>query len=496
MGSELVCPSDARSGKGIPLLRGHSPRAAVRLGGMAFWRKKEPAPPPVPAHSTPPAPPPASPSSNSARFLSGEVSKDRRSVEVLLEAIARVSESRDLEALLDYVVDRSVEVTGAERGLLVMQGEEAALVARVARANGRPLALDEVKYSTSVVRRVLEEDAPQRTTVHSDAEALELGTSVFDLKLRAVMCVPLTPQEESGTAEHGPRGVLYVDSKAATRAFTDEDLSLFFALARHVAIALKNARLNIQSIEKIRLEQSLAIASQIQSGLMPKTTITIPGYDVHGWYDSAEHASADFFDFVRTRDVRLAVVLGDVTGHGIGPALITATAQASLRSYVRVLGDPAAIVGMLGEDLAGRMDDDMFLTLFLAVLGADGSVQVLNAGHSPPMIWRRSEGKIETIPGTGPAIGMMHDFPYAEGPRIVLAQGDVLLATTDGVLEARHAQRPDRMFGEDGVRAVLSELGHDGASAREIVEALVKSVAEFSGGASQDDQTVVAVRRI
>jgi serine phosphatase RsbU (regulator of sigma subunit) len=435
----------------------------------------------------------ASPSTTPARFLSGEVSKDRRSVEVLLEAIARVSESRDIEALLEYVVDRSVEVTGAERGLLVLQGEGGSQVVRVARQNSSSLSPEEVKYSTTVVRRVLDEDVPQRTTVHSDAEALELGTSVFDLKLRAVMCVPLSPQEpeDGGLAA---RGVLYVDSKAATRAFTDEDLSLFFALARHIAIALENAHLNLQSLEKVRLEQSLVIASQIQSGLMPKEPLTIPGFDVHGWYDSADHASGDFFDFVRTRDGRLAVVLGDVAGHGIGPALITATAQASLRSYVRVLGDPAAIVSMLSEDLAGRMDDGMFLTLFLALLRSDGSVHVLNAGHPPPLVWRHAQGRIESIPGTGPAIGMMNDFPYAEGPRLVLAEGDLLLALSDGVLEARHADG-ERLFGEEGVNKVLSQTGRASASAREVVEALVKSVAEFSGGAPQDDQTVVVVRR-
>ena len=98
-----------------------------------------------------------------------------------------------------------------------------------------------------------------RAQVSSDSEALELGTSVFDLRLRAVMCVPLVHSDApAGDAE---RGVLYVDSKAATREFSQKDLSLFAALSQYVRIALQNARLHLVSVEKARLEQSLLLAS-------------------------------------------------------------------------------------------------------------------------------------------------------------------------------------------------------------------------------------------
>jgi sigma-B regulation protein RsbU (phosphoserine phosphatase) len=431
---------------------------------------------------------------SSTQFLIGDAGRDRRSVEVLLEAIARVSESRDLEALVDFVVDSSIEVTGAERGLLVLVGAGGEQLVRVARQEGVSLPREAVKYSTTLVGRVLEELEPIRTTVQSDAEALEIATSVFDLKLRAVMCVPLTaPDAERG--DSSPQGALYVDSKAASRAFTPEDLSLFFALAKHIAIALENAHLNQQSLEKVRLEETLNIATEIQSGLMPKVPRTIPGFDVHGWYHSAEHASGDFYDFVPTKDGKLAVVLGDVRGHGIGPALITATAQASLRSYVRVLSDPAAIVRMLNEDLGERMEDGMFLTLFLGLFMKDGAVQVVNAGQTPPLIWRQASARIESVGGDGPAIGFTDDFEYAEGPRLLLAKGDMLLAFTDGLVEARHASRPDRMFGEEGVRAILADAGPRGLGARELTESLVSSVLEFSGGVRDDDMTIVAVRR-
>ncbi|TDJ76359.1 MAG: GAF domain-containing protein [Planctomycetota bacterium] len=453
---------------------------------MAFWNRKQASPPP-------PTPEPPSSDHQSTEFLSGDSLQDRRSVEVLLEAIAKVSESRDLEALLDYVVDRSVEVTGAERGLLVLY-EDGAQVVRVARKRGgEGIDRGDLRYSTTVVQRVLDDDAPIRTTVHSDAEALELGTSVFDLKLRAVMCVPLNPEGDSDSLVQ--RGALYVDSKAATREFKDKDLSLFFALATHIAIALENARLHMLSLEKVKLEQSMEIATEIQSGLMPKTPTSIPGLDVYGWYLPAEHASGDFYDFIKTKAGHLAVVVGDVTGHGIGPALITATAQSSLRAYVRLLEDPAAIVTMMNQDLAERMDAGMFLTLFMAYFTDDGHLKFVNAGGTPPLVWRQASGTIESISGTGPAVGMMADTEYEEGPVMSMSEGDILFAFTDGLVEARHVSDPDRLFGDEGMRAVVADVAASGRSAREMTEEIVRCVREFSGGVREDDMTVVVVRR-
>jgi len=458
---------------------------------MAFWKRKN-APNANPAHS---APAPPSPSTDAeTKFLSGDALKDRRSVEVLLDAIKQVSESRDLESLLDYVVDRSIEVTGAERGMLVLIDDAGAQQVRVARQAGGYAADEGAKYSTNVVKRVLEDNTPMRTTVQSDAEALELGASVFDLKLRAVMCVPLIADEQEAP-EDTQRGALYVDSKAASRAFTDEDLSLFFALAKHIAIALENARLTLQSLENAKYQQSLDIAGEIQKGLMPKSPKSIPGYDVFGWYRSAEHASGDFYDFVHTRDKRMAVVVGDVSGHGIGPALITATAQASLRALMKVVGTPGEAINMLNEDMAERMDDGMFLTLFIAYFSTDGTVQVINAGHTPPLIWRQRTGEIERIDGHGPAVGMVDDFDYSESPLFKLDPGDLILAYTDGLVEARHESRPDRFFDESGVRRILSEVAPRGTSTKELTEELVRHVLEFAGGVREDDWTVVAVRR-
>jgi serine phosphatase RsbU (regulator of sigma subunit) len=458
-----------------------------------FFRKKKPAPEPEPAASRPVES--ASSANQSTLFLTGNDRVDRRSVDVLLTAIARVSQSRDLESLLVYIVDTSIEVTGAERGLLILHDEAGEMQIRVARQRGGQGVTGQIRFSTSVVKRVLEKEEPVRATVTSDSEALELGTSVFDLKLRAVMCVPLVTTGKDGAAARVERGALYVDSKAATREFKHEDLALFAALSQHVSIALENARLHIVSVEKAKLDQSLEIASQIQHGLMPQVPEGVAGYDVHGWYRPAERTTGDFYDFIRTKRGALAVVVGDVTGHGIGPALITATAQASLRSYLRVLDDPAAVFTMLNQDLAPRMDDGLFLTLFLGLFDPHGKLHVINAGQTPPLIWRAESKKIERIAGTAPALGMVDDFEYTEGPSLTLSPEDTLVAFTDGFVEARSASDPDHLFEEAGMSKILENRASAGCTAKELTEALVKGALEFAGGKREDDMTVVAVRR-
>ena len=120
---------------------------------------------------------------------------------------------------------------------------------------------------------------------------------------------------------------------------------------------------------------------------------------------------------------------------------------------------------------------------------------MLNAGHTPPLIWRAETSTIESIQSDGPALGLMEDMAYAAKEPIRLAPGDMLLAFTDGLVEARHPDHPDRFF-EERVRAVLADQGHAGAGARETVEAVAGAALEFAEGAREDDVTIVAIRRV
>lgn len=465
-----------------------------------FWRrrkpKNEPEEPPAPARPGPsgeraPASPGAPESDHSTQFLTGDSDLDRRTVEVLLGMIARVSESRDLEPLLIDIVDRSVELTGAERGFLILLDAEGAPTIRVARGREGREVNEDLRFSTSIVRGVLENDLPRLATVQTDADALELSRSVFDLKIRAVMCVPLVaPTVSAGKV----RGVLYVDSRVATREFDHRDLGLFAALSHHISIALENARLHIDSLEKTRLEHSLELAQAIQTGLMPPMPRDLPGIEVHGWYRPAERTSGDFYDFVRMSGGRLAIVMGDVAGHGIGPALITASAQSSLRSYLRVLPDAAAAVNMLEQDLSERMDAGMFLTLLVLTLDPEARIEMVNAGHHPPLLWRR--GEFICCEKHGVALGMLPSLAHEVCGRVALESGDLLVVFTDGLIEAHPPESRDDMFGEHRLRELVDGLGQRQSSAEEVTRALAETALEFSRSAHEDDISLVVIRKL
>src|SRR5262252_209795 len=159
---------------------------------------------------------------DSSGLLTGDSREDRRSLEILLDTIAAVTANIDLDAVLHDIVDRSLQVTRAERAILFLGDTADGLVVRMAQDREGKAVGGDLQWSRSIVRRCLEAQLAVRSAVQSDQEALELGQSVYDRKLRAVMCAPLV-------ARNRTVGVIYVDSRAVRREFTERDLALFGA---------------------------------------------------------------------------------------------------------------------------------------------------------------------------------------------------------------------------------------------------------------------------
>jgi serine phosphatase RsbU (regulator of sigma subunit) len=434
---------------------------------------------------------------DSTQFLTGDAREDQRRTDSLFEEYASIAErvvqltgEEDLDELLTYIVDASITRTQSERGFLILDSPSGELEVRISRQRGGEPLRGDSRYSTSVVKKVLEQRAPLKDI--SSAEAGDLGASVYDLKLRSLMCVPI----EAGQGSTAIRGALYVDSKAATREFGHSDLAYFSRLTTQIVSALKTMAAHLDAVERARLEASLDYASVVQNNLMPSVPDDFTGYDVFGWYRAAERTSGDFFDFFKTRDGRFGVVVGDVTGHGPASALITSQAQASLRAMVRIVPDLCEAVALVNQDLASRIEVGNFVTLFVALLSESGEVQVLNAGHTPPRVYEKHSGKIRSLSAHGPALGMMEDFPYDTCDTFQLAPGDVLVAFTDGMTEARKLSAPDDLLGEEGLEAMLGREVAEAGSARLLTEKLVADVLDFCEENFEDDMTMVAVRRL
>ncbi len=419
-------------------------------------------------------------------FLTGDPAVDRRRVAILLETLAEVSTSVDLRAVIRNVLDKSIRVTGAERAIIMLYDEENVLRVELARdKNGADLGTN-VRYSHSVALQVVREGKGIcLIDTANQGEAMSLGQSILDLKLLTVMCVPLRVKDHM-------IGLLYVDSKVTARQFTDRDLTLFKALAGQVAVAVDNSRLLEHYFEKQRIQESLNVARDIQRSLLPRGGLVAPGLDLFGTSVPCDETSGDYFDYVRRSGGRLGLVIGDVSGHGIGAALVMSTARALLRSLATTDATAAELVTRLNAFLAEDVETGRFMTLFYGEVDLrERQISYVRAGHNEPLIYRRGTDSFEELAEGGIALGVIDDFEFECAGPVRFEKGDMLFLYTDGIVEALDAR--EEPFGLSRVKDVLRE--NRDRSPRDIVETLRRAAqAHIGSDERQDDLTLVLAK--
>jgi len=425
-----------------------------------------------------------------AGFLTGDASKDQRNVDILLDTIAEVNFTADLDELFRSVVDKTLGITGAERGILMLFDENEELKVEVARdAHQRDISTTGLLYSHTVPEKVLRE-GKEVTMMDAASEAsAQLGQSILDLRLLTIMCVPLRVKKKT-------IGLLYVDSKATSREeFRVSDLMLFKALSYQLAIAIENARLVTEALERQKLKQSLLIAQDIQKRLLPVGGLSLPKHDIYGMSLPADETGGDYFDFIRAPSGHVGLVVGDVSGHGIGAALFMATARALLRAFVSSQPELGRVFGELNNSLERDMGTGSFMTLFYGDLDPrENVVRYVRAGHNEPLLYRADSDGFEELSGPGMGLGILRDYEYKVSEPVALEKGDVLLLFTDGIPEARNTEVDGKeQFGMERLQDVIRSK--QGRSAREIVTSVVRSVREFAGqGQFEDDLTLIVVK--
>lgn len=233
-------------------------------------------------------------------------------------------------------------------------------------------------------------------------------------------------------------------------------------------------------------------AHDIQQRLFPKSPPALPGFDIAGASCPAAATGGDYYDFLPMLGGGLGLVIGDVTGHGLGPALL----MAETRAYLRIVALHRASVGevltranrVLAEDLGG----ERFVTVLLARLDAPARRLVYaNAGHPAGHVLGPQGELKHTLRRTGMPLGLHSDTVYADSQAVVLEPGDLMVFLTDGIEEAMAPD--DSLFGVERALDVVRANRH--RTAGDIVEAVFAAVREFSQGASQlDDVTAVALK--
>ena len=295
--------------------------------------------------------------------------------------------------------------------------------------------------------------------------------------------VPMRLQDET-------RGLISIGPKITSQPFDEAELEFLKTLGNQAMTSLENARLFEEALEKQRLEEELNLARTIQQGLLPKIMPDTPGYEVAAVNLPSKQVGGDYYDVISITPKRYGIAIADVSGKGAGAALLMASLQASMRALIRDDMDLDDMVGLVNNIIFQNTDLDKYITFFYGVLDIDkNTFAYCNAGHNPPF-FIRADHEITELKEGGIVLGMMPDVMYQTG-KVTIQPGDRILMYTDGITEAMDASGEE--FGETRVKQISESFPE--ASARELMEHVLKAAQSFSTGDSEDDDmTLVVVR--
>jgi len=258
---------------------------------------------------------------------------------------------------------------------------------------------------------------------------------------------------------------------------------------KHVQAALREAETK-RALQAV--QHDLQVARSIQQSLLPQHTPEIPGFDIAGWNLPADDTGGDYFDWKTLSNGRLVVSLADVTGHGIGPALLASVCRAYARSAFSTVSDLSSALERINQDLSADLTPGRFVT-FAAAVCCPGcrDVDVLSAGHGPIFVYSRQSDKFSEMNAQALPFGILPTFASDPPVRLHLQTGDFVLLVTDGFFEWENDR--GEQFGiqrlEEGLRASRD------LSASEIIKRLHNAVVSFSNGTKQqDDLTAVLIK--
>jgi phosphoserine phosphatase RsbU/P len=418
---------------------------------------------------------------------------DLRQMAAILNGLRALGSGRVLEEVLTLVLDSALDVTKADRGFIMLPNAVGDLEFRTARGRGH-VTLPGTSFATSakIPREVFATGKSRIVGDLMDGDLAAAHDGTIAVGIRHVLCVPLTvaPFATGGdpSSAHRVIGVLYLDGRERTRLLSRHTQESLEAFAMQAALAIDSARLYAESAEKARLDRDLRVAADIQRALLPESIYRGPFCDLAAVSIPCRTVGGDFFDYLELPVGGFAFALGDVAGKGPPAALLAAMLQSNFVAHAPVSRDPADAVARINKALLRRAIEARFATMFYGLIDAAGELRYCNAGQEPPALVRRDA--IEWLEVGGPVVGLL-DIATYDFAAVPLQPGDLIVACSDGVTEARNLAGDE--FGRDGIEQALR--GAHGSDADVVLERLNEAVREFSRGAAQgDDITAVAVR--
>ena len=299
-----------------------------------------------------------------------------------------------------------------------------------------------------------------------------------------VALIPLQLQNEV-------KGILCLGDRLRGGTYSEADLEFIYSLGNLAIISLENTRLFQEAVEKQKLENELAVAREIQKGLLPRALPRISNLDVAALNISSKHVGGDYYDVVPLNNNSFAIAIGDVSGKGTPAALLMANVQATIRTLVQFDLPLAEMTSRVNRLIYENTGNDKFITFFWGIYDpASRNFRYVNAGHNHPFVLRANR-EIERLTEGGIILGVLPEAPpYVEG-NVRLLPGDAVVMFTDGISEAMNTEGVD--YTEERVEEFLRNV--PATSAQGILDEVQKEIAKYTQGAPQSDDITLVVLR-
>jgi phosphoserine phosphatase RsbU/P len=423
---------------------------------------------------------------------------DLRQIAALLEGLRALGSGRVLDDVLSLVLDSAIDVSGAERGFIMLQNAATAeLEFKMARNRGRTM-LPGGSFATSrkIPEEVFRTGEPRIVADLLDGELANVHMGTVALGIRNVLCVPLKlvrylDKAEAADVERERRiGVLYLDSREKGVLMSGSTRNALETLATEAAVAIENARLYRETMEKARLEQEMRIAAEIQQALLPKMLRAGTFFKAAAASLPCRSIGGDFYDYVDLPAGALGFALGDVAGKGPPAALLSAMMQGIFSAQASTTDSPSQTISRVNLALYRRGIESRFVTLMYGAMRPDGRLTYCNAGHNPPLVISGTGETVRRLECGGPIVGLFEGATFDE-ETVELSVGDWLIVFSDGVSEAMSASGDE--YGESRIVTIVEK--NKGVEPKQLLEALFADVRDFARGAPQSDDITAMVLR-
>jgi serine phosphatase RsbU (regulator of sigma subunit) len=409
---------------------------------------------------------------------------------LLLESAAAVHAAADERALAELVLDAAVRGTGMPNAALLRPLDAGGTVEVIASR------CDPSTEGSAIFSRSLLATASTGVVAElsGNRDAENISSSIVQMKIDTALCVPLMLGQTVAA-------YLYLDSRAGSRPshkrLRPNAAAFCTALGRMASLALANLKRIDMERRHARMESELSAAAAAQKWILPKRENALAGLTVTGESRAGAYVGGDFFDVIALSDSKLAVALGDVTGHGIAASVLMTAAQGFLHAALQEHAEPARAVNDLNQFVNPRRSDEKFVTLWVGVFdAASRTLSYVDAGHGYAMMLNPDGTFTMLAEGDGLPIGLYAEAEY-KAITIPLAPGGRALIISDGIVEQfGPVPGPDgtptsKHFNVDGVERVITET----PAAEDPVTALFDAVVKHAGTTTlQDDATVVLVK--